>query len=112
MSKDIYAEPDMNKKVKFNRGEMEERIVDIYISADTLRDGETSTKRGGLLRLKMDQETSTQVKHTLNHIRGEWSGGERMWGGIEEWWIEKDPIDTSVIPLFLLYGEFISHFNH
>uniref|UniRef100_A0A673Y8Y1 CD209 antigen-like protein E n=1 Tax=Salmo trutta TaxID=8032 RepID=A0A673Y8Y1_SALTR len=38
MSKVIYAEPDMNKKVKFDRGEMEERIVDIYISADTLRD--------------------------------------------------------------------------
>ncbi|XP_045567498.1 C-type lectin domain family 4 member F-like isoform X2 [Salmo salar] len=35
----------MNKKIKFNRGEMEERIVDIYVSADTLRDGETSTKR-------------------------------------------------------------------
>uniref|UniRef100_A0A4W5QP29 C-type lectin domain-containing protein n=1 Tax=Hucho hucho TaxID=62062 RepID=A0A4W5QP29_9TELE len=28
----------MNKKVKFDRGEMEERIVDIYASADTLRD--------------------------------------------------------------------------
>jgi hypothetical protein len=35
----------MNKKVKFDRGQMEERIVDIYVSADTLRDGETSTKR-------------------------------------------------------------------
>ncbi|XP_036809793.1 CD209 antigen-like protein C [Oncorhynchus mykiss] len=45
MSEAIYAEPDMTKKVKFNRGEMEERIVDIYVSADTLRDGETSTKR-------------------------------------------------------------------
>uniref|UniRef100_A0A4W5M082 C-type lectin domain-containing protein n=1 Tax=Hucho hucho TaxID=62062 RepID=A0A4W5M082_9TELE len=45
MSQVIYAEPDMNKKVKFDRGEMEERIVDIYVSADTLRDGETSTKR-------------------------------------------------------------------
>ncbi|XP_070965365.1 C-type lectin domain family 4 member E-like [Oncorhynchus clarkii lewisi] len=45
MSKVIYAEPDMNKNVKFDRGEMEERIVDIYISADTLRDGETNTKR-------------------------------------------------------------------
>lgn len=45
MSKVIYAEPDMNKKVKFDRGEMEERIVDIYVSADTLRDGETSTKK-------------------------------------------------------------------
>ncbi|XP_070964786.1 CD209 antigen-like [Oncorhynchus clarkii lewisi] len=45
MSKVIYAEPDRNKKVKFDRGEMEERIVDIYVSADTLRDGETSTKR-------------------------------------------------------------------
>ncbi|XP_070298271.1 CD209 antigen-like protein E [Salvelinus sp. IW2-2015] len=33
------------QKVKFNRGEMEEKIVDIYISADTLRDGEPSTKR-------------------------------------------------------------------
>ncbi|XP_070297327.1 C-type lectin domain family 4 member M-like [Salvelinus sp. IW2-2015] len=28
----------MNKKVKFNRDEMKERIVDIYVSADTLRD--------------------------------------------------------------------------
>ncbi|XP_055765145.1 C-type lectin domain family 4 member E-like [Salvelinus fontinalis] len=45
MSEAIYAEPDMTKKVKFNRGEMKERIVDIYVSADTLRDGETSTKR-------------------------------------------------------------------
>ncbi|XP_064870247.1 C-type lectin domain family 6 member A-like [Oncorhynchus nerka] len=45
MSQVINAEPDMNKKVKFDRGEMEERIVDIYISADTMRDGETSTKR-------------------------------------------------------------------
>nr|XP_046181211.1 CD209 antigen-like protein C isoform X1 [Oncorhynchus gorbuscha] len=45
MSEAIYAVPDMNKKVKFNRGEMKERIVDIYVSADTLRDGETSTKR-------------------------------------------------------------------
>ncbi|XP_029622353.1 CD209 antigen-like protein E isoform X2 [Salmo trutta] len=35
----------MNKKVKFDRGEMKERIVDIYVSADTLRDGETSSKR-------------------------------------------------------------------
>eukprot|EP00063_Salmo_salar_P090465 XP_014065300.1 PREDICTED: C-type lectin domain family 4 member E-like isoform X2 [Salmo salar] len=35
----------MNKKVKFDRGEMKERIVHIYVSADTLRDGETSTKR-------------------------------------------------------------------
>ncbi|XP_029604806.1 CD209 antigen-like protein C [Salmo trutta] len=45
MSEAIYALPDMTKKVKFNRGEMEERTVDIYVSADTLRDGETSTKR-------------------------------------------------------------------
>uniref|UniRef100_A0A673Y8H0 CD209 antigen-like protein E n=2 Tax=Salmo trutta TaxID=8032 RepID=A0A673Y8H0_SALTR len=45
MSEAIYTEPDMTKKVKFDRGEMEERIVDIYVSADTLRDGETSTKR-------------------------------------------------------------------
>ncbi|XP_064782787.1 CD209 antigen-like protein E [Oncorhynchus masou masou] len=45
MSEDIYAVPDMTKKVKFKRGEMKERIVDIYASADTLRDGETSTKR-------------------------------------------------------------------
>ncbi|XP_014050232.1 CD209 antigen-like protein C [Salmo salar] len=45
MSEAIYAEPDMNKKVKLDRGLMEERIVDIYVSADTLRDGETSTKR-------------------------------------------------------------------
>ncbi|KAL0968800.1 hypothetical protein UPYG_G00272030 [Umbra pygmaea] len=43
MSEDIYAKPDMNKKVKFNRGEMEERMVDIYVSADTLRDGDTRT---------------------------------------------------------------------
>ncbi|KAM9398243.1 uncharacterized protein ACWYII_032082 isoform 3-T3 [Salvelinus alpinus] len=45
MSEVIYAVPDMTKKVKFNRDEMKERIVDIYVSADTLRDGETSTKR-------------------------------------------------------------------
>ncbi|KAM9398889.1 uncharacterized protein ACWYII_031320 isoform 2-T2 [Salvelinus alpinus] len=45
MSKVIYAEPDMNKKVKFDRGEMEERIVDIFVSADTLKECETSTKR-------------------------------------------------------------------
>ncbi|XP_031670779.1 C-type lectin domain family 4 member M-like [Oncorhynchus kisutch] len=45
MSEAIYAEPDMTNKVKFDRGEMKERIVDIYVSADTLRDGETITKR-------------------------------------------------------------------
>ncbi|XP_071261147.1 C-type lectin domain family 4 member M-like [Salvelinus alpinus] len=45
MPKVIYTEPDMNKKVKFDRGEMDERIVVIYVSADTPRDGETSTKR-------------------------------------------------------------------
>uniref|UniRef100_A0A8C7SL51 C-type lectin domain-containing protein n=1 Tax=Oncorhynchus mykiss TaxID=8022 RepID=A0A8C7SL51_ONCMY len=45
MSEAIYAVPDMTKKVKFNRGEIKERIVDIYVSADTLRDGETSTTR-------------------------------------------------------------------
>ncbi|KAM9528380.1 C-type lectin domain family 4 member F-like isoform 2-T3 [Salvelinus alpinus] len=44
MSEAIYAKPDMTKKVKFDRGETEERIVDIYVSADTLRDHETSTK--------------------------------------------------------------------
>ncbi|XP_045573597.1 asialoglycoprotein receptor 2-like isoform X2 [Salmo salar] len=45
MSEAIYALPDMTKKIKFDRGQMEERIVDIYVSADTLRDSETSTKR-------------------------------------------------------------------
>ncbi|XP_014050986.2 C-type lectin domain family 4 member E isoform X1 [Salmo salar] len=44
MSEAIYAMPDMTKKVKFDRSEAEERIVDIYVSADTLRDHETSTK--------------------------------------------------------------------
>ncbi|XP_045070714.1 C-type lectin domain family 6 member A-like [Coregonus clupeaformis] len=44
MSEAIYAKPDMTKKVKFDRGEMEDRIVDIYVRANTLRDGETSTK--------------------------------------------------------------------
>ncbi|XP_071263131.1 CD209 antigen-like protein C isoform X1 [Salvelinus alpinus] len=44
MSEAIYDKPDMTKKVKFDRGETEERIVDIYVSADTLRDHETSTK--------------------------------------------------------------------
>ncbi|XP_055772650.1 oxidized low-density lipoprotein receptor 1-like [Salvelinus fontinalis] len=40
-----FTAPEYEQEVKFNRGEMEERIVDIYVSADTLRDGETSTKR-------------------------------------------------------------------
>ncbi|KAM9398877.1 uncharacterized protein ACWYII_031318 isoform 3-T3 [Salvelinus alpinus] len=43
--RDGVVASEMNKKVKFDRGEMEERIVDIYVSADTLRDSETSTKR-------------------------------------------------------------------
>ncbi|KAL0968791.1 hypothetical protein UPYG_G00271930 [Umbra pygmaea] len=43
MSEAIYAKPDMNNKVKFNRGEMEERMVDIYVSADKQRDGDTRT---------------------------------------------------------------------
>ncbi|XP_046901529.1 C-type lectin domain family 12 member B-like isoform X2 [Hypomesus transpacificus] len=34
---DIYATPDMTQKVKSDGGEMEERMVDIYVSADTLR---------------------------------------------------------------------------
>ncbi|KAL0968793.1 hypothetical protein UPYG_G00271960 [Umbra pygmaea] len=42
MSEAIYAKPDMNKK--FNRGEMEEKMVDIYVNADTLRDGDSRTK--------------------------------------------------------------------
>ncbi|XP_029605970.1 CD209 antigen-like protein C [Salmo trutta] len=44
MSEAIYAMPDMTKKVKFDRSKAEERIVDIYVGADTLRDHETSTK--------------------------------------------------------------------
>ncbi|XP_046901511.1 C-type lectin domain family 4 member M-like isoform X3 [Hypomesus transpacificus] len=36
-SDDIYAKPDMTQKVKSDGGEMEERMVDIYVSADTLR---------------------------------------------------------------------------
>ncbi|XP_038840873.1 CD209 antigen-like protein E [Salvelinus namaycush] len=60
MSKVIYAEPDMNKKVKFNKGEMEERIVDIYVSADTLRDGETSTKREETADTAPDNEPGDQ----------------------------------------------------
>ncbi|XP_071385758.1 uncharacterized protein [Centroberyx affinis] len=44
MSTDIYARPDFTKKVRYNRGdqeergEREERMVEIYESADTLRD--------------------------------------------------------------------------
>ncbi|XP_062334899.1 C-type lectin domain family 4 member M-like isoform X1 [Osmerus eperlanus] len=37
MAEDIYATPDMTQKVMSDRGEMEERMVDIYVSADTLR---------------------------------------------------------------------------
>ncbi|KAM6986251.1 CD209 antigen-like protein C [Aplochiton taeniatus] len=37
MSEDIYSKPDLTKKVKYRRGKMEERVVDIYESVDTLR---------------------------------------------------------------------------
>ncbi|XP_067106057.1 C-type lectin domain family 4 member M-like [Osmerus mordax] len=36
-SEDIYTTPDMTQKVMSDGGEMEERMVDIYVSADTLR---------------------------------------------------------------------------
>ncbi|XP_062334220.1 macrophage mannose receptor 1-like [Osmerus eperlanus] len=36
-SDDMYANIDMTQKVMSDRGEMEERMVDIYVSADTLR---------------------------------------------------------------------------
>ncbi|XP_064782794.1 CD209 antigen-like protein A [Oncorhynchus masou masou] len=36
--RDGVVASDRNKKVNLDRGEMEERIVDIYVSADTLRD--------------------------------------------------------------------------
>ncbi|XP_067106280.1 C-type lectin domain family 12 member B-like [Osmerus mordax] len=36
-SEDIYDNADMTQKVKSDGGEMEERMVDIYVSADTLR---------------------------------------------------------------------------
>jgi hypothetical protein len=44
MSEAIHDKPDVTKKVQFDRSEAEERIVDIYGSADTLSDHETSTK--------------------------------------------------------------------
>ncbi|XP_045072473.1 CD209 antigen-like protein D [Coregonus clupeaformis] len=34
----------LTEKVKFDRGEVEERIVDIYVSADPLRDEQTSSE--------------------------------------------------------------------
>ncbi|XP_078138247.1 uncharacterized protein LOC139930195 [Centroberyx gerrardi] len=36
MSEDLYAKPDLSRKAKVDRGETEERIVDIYVSADSL----------------------------------------------------------------------------
>ncbi|KAJ8002547.1 hypothetical protein DPEC_G00160040 [Dallia pectoralis] len=42
MFETIYANTGRNKTVLFNRGEMEER-VDVYVSSDTLRDGDTRT---------------------------------------------------------------------
>ncbi|XP_078146640.1 uncharacterized protein LOC139919268 [Centroberyx gerrardi] len=51
---DIYARPDFTKKVRYNRGdqeergEREERMVEIYESADTLRDQQPDlTQEGG-----------------------------------------------------------------
>ena len=59
MAEDIYATPDMTQKVKLkdksadvdmthklmsDRGEMEERMVDIYVSADTLRGHDLCSK--------------------------------------------------------------------
>ncbi|XP_046901505.1 C-type lectin domain family 4 member M-like [Hypomesus transpacificus] len=41
---DIYATPDMTHKVKSDGGEMEERMVDIYVSADTLRGHDLCSK--------------------------------------------------------------------
>uniref|UniRef100_A0A8C7GXF4 C-type lectin domain-containing protein n=1 Tax=Oncorhynchus kisutch TaxID=8019 RepID=A0A8C7GXF4_ONCKI len=70
MSEAIYAKPDMTKKVKFDRGEMEERIVDIYVSADTLRDHETSTK-------------TEDVEHTSTNGPGDQHTG---WNKFESCW--------------------------
>ncbi|XP_071263136.1 CD209 antigen-like protein E isoform X3 [Salvelinus alpinus] len=70
MSEAIYAKPDMTKKVKFDRGETEERIVDIYVSADTLRDHETSTK-------------TEDVEHTSTKGPGDQHTG---WNKFESCW--------------------------
>ncbi|XP_067106279.1 C-type lectin domain family 4 member F-like [Osmerus mordax] len=43
-SDDIYANIDMTQKVMSDRGEMEERMVDIYVSADTLRGHDLCSK--------------------------------------------------------------------
>ncbi|XP_056254915.1 CD209 antigen-like protein E [Seriola aureovittata] len=61
MSSDIYAIPDLSKKVRYNRkvqedgAEMEEREVDIYESAECIRDDPT------------DFQSQDGGPHTQNH---------------------------------------------
>ncbi|XP_010881699.2 C-type lectin domain family 4 member E-like isoform X1 [Esox lucius] len=38
------AKPDMNKKAEIDRGEMDMRVEEIYVSPDTQRDGDTRTR--------------------------------------------------------------------
>ncbi|XP_034144401.1 asialoglycoprotein receptor 2-like isoform X4 [Esox lucius] len=38
------AKPDMNKKTEIDRGEMDVRVEEIYVSPDTQRDGDTRTR--------------------------------------------------------------------
>ncbi|XP_078137199.1 C-type lectin domain family 12 member B-like [Sander vitreus] len=53
MSEDIYAKPDMSKKVRYNRTvqkdkeEWEEREVEIYESTDAIRDDHTDNQSDG-----------------------------------------------------------------
>ena len=53
MSEDIYANADMSKKVRYNRtvqedkGEWEEREVEIYESTDAIRDDHIDNQSHG-----------------------------------------------------------------
>lgn len=44
MSEAIYATADMPEQVKYDRSEFEERCVDIYVSADTVRGHDPSPR--------------------------------------------------------------------
>ncbi|XP_071263132.1 CD209 antigen-like protein C isoform X2 [Salvelinus alpinus] len=94
MSEAIYDKPDMTKKVKFDRGETEERIVDIYVSADTLRDHETSTKTEDVEHTSTkgpgDQHTG-QLQTSYNNVTKEGDQLQTRYNNLTK---ERDQLQT------------------
>ena len=66
---DIYANADVTHKVMSDGGEMEERMVDIYVSADTLRGHDPCSKADNpTVENKAEDQLSGKTHQTHTHI--------------------------------------------